>query len=162
MKTNNKRHANSAIIIIVGILILMLALVLTTVWMGQSANKNTKDAVRSVSLLYLGELADRREQVVAKNLEDRILDMQAALDLMTEEDLQDEAHRQEYQKKMKTLFILEKFAFVDTEGLILTSEGVQSNINEYHFDYLNLTDAEISLQDEENNEKTLLLRCRLI
>lgn len=87
MKARDSRQVNTARIAVIGGLIVMLALVLTTVWMGRSAGRDTEDAVRTVSLLYLDELAGRREQVVAENLQDRIFDMQTALDLMTEEDL---------------------------------------------------------------------------
>lgn len=125
------RDSKSKITVAVSVLggvIVMLILVLGTIWMGRNAQKDTGAAVRSVSLLYLDELAGRREQVVAENLKDRISDMQTALDLITVEDLKDEAHRQAYQKKMKALFSLEKFAFVDTEGRIYTSDGVQDDI----------------------------------
>ena len=109
---------NTVAVALAGGILVMLILVLGTIWMGRSAKRDTEAAVRSVSLLYLDELAGRREQVVAENLQDRVKDMQTALELMTEEDLKDEAHRQAYQGKMKALFVLEKFAFVDTEGLI--------------------------------------------
>jgi hypothetical protein len=36
--------------------------------MGRTAGRDTEQAVRSVSLLYPDELADRREQVVENNL----------------------------------------------------------------------------------------------
>lgn len=118
MKQRESRQVNTAVIAVLGGLIVTLALVLTTVWMGRSAGQDTEKAVRAVSLLYLDELAGRREQVVAENLKDRVLDMRTALDLITEEDLRDEARRQAYQIKMKALFSLEKFAFVDAEGLM--------------------------------------------
>ena len=37
---------------------------------------------------------------------------------------------------MKALFDLEKFAFVDTDGFIYTSVGVQDDIDEYNFDHM--------------------------
>ncbi|MBR3016953.1 MAG: hypothetical protein IKH57_07745 [Clostridia bacterium] len=124
MNSKEYRSKNTIAVAVAGGLIVMLVLVLGTIWMGQNARRDTETAVRSVSLLYLDELAGRRKQVVADNLRDRISDMQTALELMTEEDLMDEAHRQAYQVKMKALFGLEKFAFVDTDGRIYTSVGV--------------------------------------
>ena len=157
MNARKSRQVNPARIAVIGGLIVMLVLVLTTVWMGRSAGKDNEDAVRTVSLLYLDELAGRREQVVAENLQDRIFDMQTALDLMTEEDLRDEAHRQAYQEKMKALFNLEKFAFVDTEGLIYTSSGVQHDIAEYDFDHLQLSNAEISVKNLHSTDKKVII-----
>ena len=140
-----------------GCILVMLILVLGTIWMGRSAKRDTEAAVRSVSLLYLDELAGRREQVVAENLQDRVTDMQTALELMTEEDLKDEAHRQAYQVKMKALFGLEKFAFVDTEGLIYTSTGIQNDIGEYHFDHLSLSGPEISIKNLDTSDKKVII-----
>ena len=48
-------------IAIVGMAVVMLVLVFGTVWMGQRAKRASDDAVRAVSLLYLDELAGRRE-----------------------------------------------------------------------------------------------------
>ncbi len=140
-----------------GGMLVMLILVLGTVWMGQTARRDTEDAVRSVSLLYLDELAGRREQVVAENLQDRVADMRTALELMTAEDLKDEAHRQAYQVKMKALFGLEKFAFVDSDGLIYTSTGVQNDIESYHFDHLTLSGPEISIKNLDSADKKVII-----
>ena len=85
---------------VAGGLIVMLMLVLGTIFMGRQARKDIESTVRTVSLLFLDELAGRREQAAANNLQGRISDMQTALELMTEEDLKDEARRQAYQIKI--------------------------------------------------------------
>ncbi|MBR1456482.1 MAG: response regulator, partial [Oscillospiraceae bacterium] len=152
-----RKQRNTVAIAVVGGVLVMLILVLGSIWMGQSAKKDTEAAVRTVSLLYLDELAGRREQVVAENLKDRIEDMETALDLMTEEDLRDDAHRQAYQTKMKALFNIEKFAFADTEGRIYTSVGVQDDIDEYSFDHRSITGAEISLKNLDTEDKKVII-----
>ncbi len=58
-------------IVLIGSLILAIILVAGTVWMGAYARRDTEEAVRSVSLLYLDELAGRREQVVENNLREK-------------------------------------------------------------------------------------------
>ncbi len=45
--------------------------VVGALWNGQRAGNDTERAVRSVSLLYLDELAGRREQVVAHNIQEK-------------------------------------------------------------------------------------------
>ncbi|MBQ4382641.1 MAG: hypothetical protein II794_07895, partial [Oscillospiraceae bacterium] len=135
----------------------MLIIVLGTVWMGHRARQASDEAVRTVSLLYLDELAGRREQVVADNLRRRIEDMQAALELMTPEDLSDMEHLQAYQAKMKRLFTLQKFAFIDEKGLIYTSVGTQTDIDEYSFDYLALKGADISIKNLKKADKTVII-----
>lgn len=80
-----------------------------------------------------------------KNLQDKINVIQVAIDLMTEDDLSDDEHLRAYQSRMKKLFRLDKFAFVDTEGLIYTSNGFETNIDEYSFDYKSISKPEISI-----------------
>ena len=157
MRIRETRRGLTRTVTTAGIIVVMLVLVVGTIWNGRNATRDTQTAVRTVSLLYLDELAGRREQVVEENLNDRILDMKTALDLMTEDDLQDEEHRQAYQKKMKALFVLEKFAFVDTEGKIYTSMGVRDNIEEYNFDHVSLSDVEISIKDLESPDKKVII-----
>ena len=140
----NTRRGSTFATAAAGILLLILILVLGTIWMERSARDATEEAVHSVSLLYMDELAERREQVVQGNLEGRIADLHSALALMTAEDLSDLEHLQAYQARMKKLYTLEKFAFVDTGGRIYTSLGMQDNIGDYHFDPNTITGPAIS------------------
>ena len=151
------RKNNTTIISITGGVILALILVLGTIWMGHSAQRDTENAVHTVSYLYLDELAGRREQVVSENLQDRIVDMQTALDLLTPADLQNKESLETYQSNMKTLFTLDRFAFVDTDGLIYSSSGYQNDIDEYPFDYRTIDGPEISIKDLETTEKKVII-----
>ncbi len=81
---------------VLGGILITLILVAGTIWMGQSAKKDTEEAVRSVSLLYLDELAGRREQVVKNNLQDKVRTINVAIEMMTEEDLSDKKHMEAY------------------------------------------------------------------
>ena len=151
------RKNYTATIAIIGSLILAIILVAGTMWMGARARRDTEEAVRSVSLLYLDELAGRREQVVEDNLQEKIQTIRVAIDLMTGEDISDKAHLEAYQTRMKQLYKLDKFAFVDTEGLIYTSTGTQSDIDEYDFDYRTLSEPEISVFHPESAEKRVII-----
>ena len=152
----NKRNS-LATVAIVGSVIIALILVFGTFWMGQSARNGTETAVHSVSLLYLDELAGRREQVVENKLQSNIEVIRVAVSLMTEEDLRDETHLRAYQARMKQLFRLKKFAFVDRNGLIYTSLGTQTNIGEYAFDYRTMEGPEISVLHPEAEEKEAVI-----
>ena len=144
-------------IAVVGIVIVMLIIIIGTVWMGQSARQASNEAVRTVSYLYLDELAGRREQVVADNLRSRISDMQTALELMTDEDVSDISHLRAYQARIKRLFTLQKFAFIDENGLIYTSLGTQTGVGEYSFDFNSIKGAEISIKNMDNADKTVII-----
>ena len=148
----NERKNLTVRIAVIGGIVVAAILVLGTIWMGQSARQDTDDAARSVSLMYLDELAGRREQVVEKTLNDDIEKIRVAVEQMTEEDLSDEEHLQAYQARMKKLYELEKFAFVDTEGTIYTSRGTQTNIEDYQFDHTSLAKPEISIVNTDSAE----------
>ncbi len=83
--------------------------------------------------------------------------MRVALELMTEEDLSDMEHLQSYQAKMKRLFTLQKFAFIDENGLIYTSLGTQTNIDEYNIDYRSIEGSEISIKNLDSADKTVII-----
>ena len=151
------RKNSTAAIAVIGSLFLAIMLIVGTMWTGAQARRDTEEAVRSVSLLYLDELAGRREQVVEDNLREKIQTIRVAIDLLTDEDLSDKTHLEAYQTRMKQLYHLDKFAFVDTDGLIYTSTGTQTDIDEYDFDYRSLAEAEISLYHPESPEKRVII-----
>ena len=152
-----RKRSNITGIAAAGAAVLLVILVLGTIWMGQSARKDTQDAVRTVSNLYLDELAGRREQVVESNLQNKIRDLRVAVSLMDREDLSDMDHLQDYQNRMKQLYNLEKFAFVDSRGRIYTAQGMQTNIDEYSFDYKTLSGPEVSLLNQDTPEKKVVI-----
>ena len=155
---NDRAQAGfTAKVAVFGIAIVAVILIAGSWWMGQSAQQATEDAVQSVSVFYLDELAGRREQVVEANLEKKIENMQTAIGLLTDDDLSDMAHLQAFQAKMKKLYGLEKFAFVDEDGLIYTSLGTQDNIDEYGFDYQSLAGPEVSVKDAGDGGKKVII-----
>ncbi len=151
------KNSSLARVAVIGGIVVALILVLGTLWSGTAARQDTEDAVRSVSLFYLDELTGRREQVVASNLQKRIDDMQVAIGLMTDDDLSDVEHLQAYQARMKQLYKLQKFAFVDSEGVIHTALGDQHNIDDYQFDYKTISEPEISILNLDTADKSVVI-----
>lgn len=142
---------------IIGGILVALIMIVGTLWMGHSASDGTKKAVQSVSLFYLDELAGRREEIVEKNLNDNIEVINTAIDSLSEEDLSDDEHLQEFQRRMKNLFQLDKFAFVDESGLIYTSTGTKTDIDKYPFNHETLSEAEIYVKDINEENKTVII-----
>ena len=151
MRTGRKNTIARAAI--AGSFILLTILIAGTLWMARSARKDTEDAVRAVSLLYLDELAGRREQVIESNMQNKIKELNVAVSIMEPSDLSDPEHLQTYQTKIKQLYGLEKFAFVDTNGLIYASSGILNTIDNYSFDYRNLQEPSISVYNLETPDK---------
>ena len=96
------KNSKTTRIAVIGSLIIALIMVLGTVWVVQSAQRDNEKALRSVSVLYLDELAGRREQVVENNLQNKIRDLRTAVSLMSDEDLSDMEHLQAYQARIWT------------------------------------------------------------
>ncbi len=140
-----------------GSIVLVFILVFGTIWTGNNARNDTESAVRSVSLLYLDELAGRREQVVTANMQEKINVIKTALDMLTGEDLSDSEHLQAYQVRIKRLFNLERFAFVGADELIYTSTGPRAEIDQYHFDHTSLSGPEIMVENLEGKEKKVII-----
>lgn len=154
---DSSKHKGIIKLVILCAVVIAAVLVASTIWIGQSAKRDTEDAVHSVSLLYLDELAGRREQVVANNLESNIDMIQTAIGLITDEDKSSIANLQDYQARMKTLFHLERFAFVDEDGTVYTAMGIQKDIDQYNFDYKKITEPEISVKNEESKDKKAVI-----
>lgn len=152
---NKKR--NALCITIIGFAVVTVIMVFGTLWMGNLAGRDTENAVNSVSLLYLDELAGRREQVVSSALERNIRNMQTALGLLTDDDLSDIEHLQAYQARMKKLYTLDKFAFVDTNGIIYTSLGTMNDIEKYNIDPGSLSSPCITLKDAGGDQKKVII-----
>lgn len=151
-KKNNIFH-----IAVIGIVIVAVILSVGTYALGKAAGRDTEDAVRNVSLLYLSELAGRREQVVSATLDDYKKDMDIAIGLIDKDDLADTESLQNYQLQMKQLYDLEKFAFIDTNGLIYTSRGTRNDIDEYQLDYNNLTEPSVFIKHPESKNKKVVI-----
>ena len=143
--------------VIIGTLLVALVMLLSTFWTGRAANDSMEEAVRSVSLMYLDELAGRREQVIVSNLQDSVGDISAGISLMDEIDLTDSEHLQSYQRRMKKAFGLERFAFIDTNGVVYTSTGTEPDASGYPFDYRSISNTEISLIEEGDEGRSIII-----
>ena len=156
MEKNRRR--STAPVAIISAVILAAVLIGGTILTGQSAHRDTEDAAHSVSMLYLDELAGRREQVVEDNLNKNINVIRIAIGMIDEEDLSDLEHMRAYQRRVKQLFSLERFAFVDADGLVYTADdGVRDEMDQYGFDHLTLSGPEISIRNIGSMEKKVII-----
>ena len=154
----NRKTTRTTFITVTGIILIAAILIGGTVMMEQSAHKDTVETVRAVSLLYLDELAGRREQVVEEKLTENIAIINVADELITAEDLSDLDHMRAYQRRMKQLFKLDRFAFVDSDNLVYTAdEGIQDDIDEYSFDPQTLEGPEISIKNADSPDKQVVI-----
>lgn len=140
----------------IGCVIVAAILLLGTVITGRNASEDTEAAVHAVSMMYLDELAARRGQVVSSTLSNYAASMDAAVGLLTPHDLASIENLQAYQARMKQLYGLEKFAFVDSDGMIYTSRGTRTDVQLYRFDYNHITGSQVSLKDVDGAKKVVI------
>lgn len=153
----NNKHNKMTVVYIIGALLVLIIMVLRIIITGHKASVNTEEAVKKVSILYLDELAARREKVVENNLKSSIEDIEVAVGLMTDIDKSDVEHLQDYQARMKKLYNLEKFAFVNSKGTIYTALGTQENIEEYSFNHEEIKEPEISILNTTSIDKKVVI-----
>ncbi len=155
---NSVQNNRTTRIAAAGILLVVLMLIAGTLWTGRSAQKDTVEAARSVSRLYLDELAGRREQVVKNNISNNIRVIDVALGLLNEADLRDPEHLSDYQRRLKLLFELERFAFVDEDGFVYTAdEGIQNDIDRYSFDYKTISEPLVFVRNLDSTDKKVII-----
>lgn len=110
--------------IIVGSLVVIVLLVLGSFFAGKYAKEDTEKAVHSVSLFYLDELAQRREQVIETALKDFVSNLDIVTGLISPHDLTSVQSLQEYLARMKQLYNVERLAFVDEPALFTHQEAL--------------------------------------
>ena len=153
-----KRRNRTTLVAVISVILLVGILVGGMILLTGNAHKDASEAAKSVSLLYLDELAGRREQVVEDNLNNNINVIHVAIQMLTDENLSDLDHMRNYQRRVKKLFNLERFAFVDDEGNIYTAdEGVRREADQYPVDLINLSDTKIFIRNKEEADKQVII-----
>ena len=150
----NKNRGTVSVAIIGGAIIAAL-LILSTLWINRSERSGTIEAVHSVSELYLRELTDRREQVITARINIRVDNIQSALKILSSNDLQSVETLSAFLSKMKILFGVDQFAFVNESGTVFTPEGIAQNRDEYSFADETLAAPKIFTSDLSAQDKTV-------
>ncbi len=152
ISNENRRTVSVAII---GGAIIAVLLILSTLWINRSERFGTIEAVHSVSELYLRELTDRREQVITARINVRVDNIQSALKILSPNDLQSVETLSAFLSKMKILFGVDQFAFVNANGVIYTPEGIAQNRDEYSFADETIAAPKIFTSDLSAQDKTV-------
>lgn len=130
---NREQRKQTVVFALCGGIIIAMILLLTTIWVTNSARIGTKLAVDRVSEFYLEELAWRRAQVVSEELKNSFLSMETALDILEEENLESQEALRLFLGRVKRLYNVDKFALVDEKGIVYTERSTTSGLSRYHF-----------------------------
>ena len=153
-----KRRNRTVLVTVISAVALAAILACGMLLLSGSAHKDASDAARSVSLLYLDELAGRREQVVEDKLTGNINVIDIAIRMLADEDLSDLEHMRNYQRRVKRFFSLKRFAFVDEEGYIYTAdEGIRRETDQYTVDLVSLSETAVFIRNEKEADKKVVI-----
>lgn len=130
---NNKQRNRTIASGVWGGIVIAVILILTTIWVSNSARNGTSQAVARVSEFYLEELAGRRAQVVSEELKNNFVYMENALDILEPADLASQEALRSFLGKVKKLYGMDKFALVDENGLVYTEHSTTSGLSRYSF-----------------------------
>ena len=130
---NLKQKKRTAAFATCGAVIIVSILLITSVWVSESARKGTKQAVDQVSGFYLEELAGRGARVVSDELNGHIIQMENALDILEDYNLESEETLRNFLGKVRKLYRVDKFALVDENGIVYTQHSTTSGLSRYSF-----------------------------
>lgn len=154
----NKRQRNETIVSVVsGGIIIAVILLITTVWVSNSARTGTNEAVNRVSEFYLEELAGRRAQVVSEELKNHFAYIHNALAILEDTDLESQATLRKFLGMIKRLYGVDKFALVDDNGVVYTENSTASGLSNYSFLSGELTEPVITTENLYGEKKQVIL-----
>lgn len=152
-----KQRKKTVAYAVAGGVIIASILLLTTIWVLNSARTGTSEAVDKVSEFYLEELAGRRAQVVEEELNNNLAYIENALDVLDESDLKSQETLRSFLGKVKKLYGVDKFALVDENGIVYTQHSTASGLSRYPFLSEELTEPVISTANLYGAKKQVIL-----
>lgn len=154
----NKRQRNETIVsAVLGGIIIAVILLITTVWVSNSATTGTNEAVNRVSEFYLEELAGRRAQVVSEELKNHFAYIDNALAILEDTDLESQATLRKFLGMIKRLYGVDKFALADENGTVYTENTTTSGLSDYSFLSSELTEPVITTANLNGEKKKVIL-----
>ncbi len=142
---------------IVGGSLIAAILLITTIWVSNSARVSTNQAVNKVSEFYLEELAGRRAQVVTEELKNNFAYIKNALEVLEDSNLQTQEELRTFLGEVKRLYGVDKFALVDENGIVYTEHSTTSGLSSYHFLSEELVEPIVSTANLYGAQKQVVL-----
>ncbi len=126
----NKQFVN---LVVIGSVIVMLILGISTFWASRVTIKMTDDAVSAVSSFYLEAMADRRAQTISNLIDYNFGHMEKALYVLESEDIHTQEDLRKRLGEIKTILSLNRFALVDEDNVVYTQYTTYSGGSRYEF-----------------------------
>ena len=144
-------------IAIIGGFIIAFLLIVGTTWNVESAQEQTQFVADKVSDFYIEELANRRVAIISDALKQNFQYINNALDSITENDLSSIQNLREYLGRIRRLYGVEKFSFVDEDIQVYTAHATSSGKSRYPFLEKGLSEPLVTTVLNYGGEKLLFI-----
>ena len=151
-----KNNKENRIVLIGGIFVLFL-LIISTVWNVHSAQKQTQTVAERLSNFYIEELANRRVSIISDELKQNFQYVNNALESITKDDLASISSLRNYLGRIRRLYGVEKFSFVDQDGLVYTAHSTSTGKTRYPFLAQGLAEPLVTTVLNYGGEKLLFI-----
>ena len=133
MKEKEKGSKRFVYTAVIGSVVLMIVLTLSTLWASRKTVTSTNDAVAAVSAFYLEAMADQRAQTITNLINNNFEHMEKALDVIEEEQVESQEDLRRLLGEIKRLLSLQRFALVDTDNVVYTQYTTYTGGSRYDF-----------------------------
>ncbi len=105
---------------VIGSVLIMALLVVSTLWSSKMTNSATNEAVSAVSEFYLEAMADRRAKTITNLINNNFDQMEKAMAFIADEDIGTQEDLRLSIGRIKSLLSLDRFAVVDSDNVVYT------------------------------------------
>ena len=144
-------------IAIAGGIFVILILIFGTAFNVSSAQKETQSVAESVSTFYIEELATRRVSIISDTLKQNFQYINNALDSITKADLSSTESLRHFLGKIRRLYGVEKFSFVDEDLLVYSEHSTITGKSRYSFLSERLSEPLVTTVVNYGGEKLLFI-----
>ena len=115
-----------------GVLVLLL-IIMGSILNAKATWVETEDVVDSVSHFYIEELANRRVSIISETLEQNLEYVNNAISIITKEDLSSITSLRQYLGRIRRLYGVDNFSFVDENALVYNEHSTTTGKTRYPF-----------------------------
>ena len=144
-------------IVITGGLLLIINLIVGTSWNVERAQEETQAVAESVSNFYIEELANRRVSIISDTLNQNFQYINNALDSITETNLSSIENLRSFLGKIRRLYGIQKFSFVDEDFLVYSEHSTITGKSRYSFLENGFSDIHVTTVVNYGGEKLLFI-----
>ena len=143
--------------VVLGLLILIVVLMVSSFWFLTTAQKATEDSVYDVSEVYLQELTKQKVSQFQINLENQERQLKIAIATLNAEDTGSKEKLQNCIKETNRVNDFEFFALFDEDGTLYTANDVINDTSQYPFVKKELEKSEVSLEKVNGNNMIMVM-----